>query len=301
MKTLLLGAHLSVAGGHYRAIEEGLALGCTAIQVFTKNQVRWSAKPLTASDVDIFREASRRALPPAGGLAPPGIRLVCGHGSYLYNFASPSRPLIDRSIAGLLDELRRCDQLGIPFLVVHPGSHMGAGEQTGLRAVTESLASVLERYGGRAAVCLESTAGQGTGLGYRFEQLGSVIRDLADPRIGACVDSCHIFAAGYDIRTRGGYRATIGSFMREVGLGRLKVIHLNDSLGGVGSRVDRHAHIGRGAIGKDAFRFFMRDRRLRGVAKIIETPKKLDGRDMDRVNLALLRKLAGPDGVGRRK
>jgi deoxyribonuclease-4 len=281
---LLLGAHLSIAGGCHRAVERGEDLGCTAVQIFTKNQVQWRAKPLSVSDVERFRGAF---------LPKGGVRIVCAHGSYLYNLASPSRGLAGRSVSGLLDELDRCDRLGIPYLVVHPGSHRGEGETAGVERVLRSLAAVLGRYGGGSVLCLETTAGQGSSLGWDFRQLGKIIRDAGDPRVGACFDTCHVFAAGYDIRTKTSYRSTIGRFAEEVGIERMKVIHLNDSKGGLGSRLDRHTHIGRGEIGLNAFGFILRDRRFRNVPKVIETPKMHGGREMDAKNLRVLRKLAG--------
>ena len=282
--TLLLGAHLSIAGGCHRAVERGEALGCTAVQIFTKNQVQWRAKPLTAADVERFRSVF---------LPKSGVKIVCAHGSYLYNLASPSRGLAGKSVSGVLDELDRCDRLGLPYLVIHPGSHRGEGETAGVERVVKALAAVLDRYRGGGIVCLETTAGQGSSLGWDFRQIGRIIRSIGDPRVGACLDTCHVFAAGYDIRTKMSYRSTIGRFAEEVGIDRLKVIHLNDSRGGLGSRLDRHTHIGRGEIGLDAFSFFLQDRRFKNVPKVIETPKMYKGREMDGKNLRILRKLAG--------
>jgi deoxyribonuclease-4 len=282
--TLLLGAHLSIAGGCHKAIERGDALGCTAVQIFTKNQVQWRAKPLSREDVERYRNAFH----PKGG-----VRIVCAHGSYLYNLASPSRGLVGRSIAGILDELDRCDRLGVPYLVIHPGSHRGEGEKAGMDRIAKALQAVFGGYGGGGIVCLETTAGQGSSLGWDFRQLGRIIRSVGDPRVGACIDTCHVFAAGYDIRTKRSYRSAIGRFGDEVGMDRLKVIHLNDSRGGLGSRLDRHTHIGKGEIGLDAFGFFLEDRRFRDIPKVIETPKILKGRAMDGKNLQILRKLAG--------
>jgi deoxyribonuclease-4 len=246
--------------------------------------VQWRAKPLTGQDVKRYRSVFLRK---------GGVKIVCAHGSYLYNLASSSRRLVGRSVAGLLDELDRCDRLGLPYLVIHPGSHLGEGETAGIDRVTRALAAVLNRYGGGSVVCLETTAGQGSSLGWDFRQLGKIIGSLGDPRVGACLDTCHVFAAGYDIRTKKGYRSTIGRFGEEVGIDRLKVIHLNDSRGRLGSRLDRHTHIGQGEIGLEAFGFFLEDRRFREIPKVIETPKIHEGREMDGKNLQILWELAG--------
>jgi deoxyribonuclease-4 len=265
-------------------VERGEKLGCAAVQIFTKNQVRWSAKPLTDREAARFRSAFR----------PEGtVKIVFAHGSYLHNPASPSRALSRKTVAGILDELGRCDTLGLPYLVVHPGAHLGSGETAGLERVAETLERVFERYRGGVVLCLETTAGQGSSLGWDFRHLGRAIRRVGGRRVGACLDTCHVFAAGYDIRTKNGYRSTINRFSDEVGLDSLKVIHLNDSKGGLGSRLDRHTHIGKGEIGLDAFGFFLKDRRFRGIPKVIETPKLRAGREMDAKNLKILRTLAG--------
>jgi deoxyribonuclease-4 len=280
---LLLGCHVSVAGGLYRCFSRAEELGCTAVQIFTKSQRRWEWPPLTDEAVDQYRSARDRTVV---------VRFVCAHGSYLYNFASPFRENRERSISGLIDELSRCKLLEIPLLIIHPGAHMGTGEAAGVRHIVRSLKRALQESE-RTVLCIETTAGQGTGIGWRFSHIRDIIGEVGGNRIAACIDTCHIFAAGYDICSPAAFRATIEQFDRIVGLDRVRVLHLNDSRGGLGSKVDRHDHIGEGNIGLDCFRECMLDERFTGVPKIIETPKKTDGRKMDAVNLSCLRGLAG--------
>jgi deoxyribonuclease-4 len=191
----------------------------------------------------------------------------------------------------MLDELNRCDALDIPFLIVHPGSHGGAGETAGVGRVISCIEKVLANFKGNTTLLVETTAGQGTGLGYRFEHIRDIVDGVRDRRIGACIDTCHIFAAGYDIRSGGAYRRTMREFDRIVGLAQVKAIHLNDSKGALGTRIDRHTHIGRGRIGLRAFSMIMRDSRFEHIPKILETPKKPEGRDMDSENIELLKSL----------
>lgn len=278
-----LGCHTSIAGGYHRAIERGDELGCSTIQIFTRNQVQWNAPPIKTGEVELYKEALIRY---------SSVRLVFAHGSYLLNLASPDDEIIDKSIRSILDELERCTLLGLPYLVIHPGAHKGAGDARGIQRIVNCLQTVVQSHHGNSVICIETTAGQGTSLGYRFEHIRDIVKSIGSRRIGACLDTCHIFAAGYDIRTQEACTATIEEFDEIVGLSNLKVIHLNDSKKGLGSRVDRHTHIGRGAIGIDAFRFFMQEKHLSHISKIIETPKKLDGKDMDSENLDTLRRCA---------
>jgi deoxyribonuclease-4 len=281
----LLGCHVSAAGGLHRVFERGDSLGCTAIQLFTRNQRRWDAPHLAVYEADRFRTASREH---------PAIRMVLAHGSYLLNLAADPREreeISRRSAETLLDELNRCAALGIPYLIVHPGAHGGQGEHRGIENALSRVNEVLHRFEGDTMLLVETTAGQGTGIGYRFEHIRDLIAGAE--RVGACMDTCHIFCAGYDIRTQRQYRRTIREFDRLVGIERLKALHLNDSRDALGSRIDRHAHIGRGEIGIRGFSHFMVDERLASIPKILETPKRMDGRDMDRENLELLRRLAG--------
>jgi deoxyribonuclease-4 len=278
---LLLGCHVSISGGYDRAVQKGEALGCTAIQIFTRNQLRWESKPLSGRQITDFRHA----------LEGSGVRAVCAHGSYLPNLASPDPETRKRSIESVREELGRCGSLGISFLIVHPGSHMGEGETAGVRRVVSAVNEAFERGPGFVKLLVETTAGQGTSIGYRFEHLRDIIAGVGPERAGACLDTCHVFAAGYDL-TENEYDNTLERWDRVVGLSYLHAIHLNDSKGVVGSRVDRHQHIGEGAIGIKPFARFMRDDRLVRIAKILETPKKTGRTDMDRRNMEMLVRLS---------
>jgi deoxyribonuclease-4 len=281
MKELLAGAHMSIAGGMYRALERGASAGCRTIQVFLKNSNRWAAKPLTEQDRDLFREAQERS----------AIRPVLAHDSYLINLASPDHGLYEKSVAAFIDEMRRADFLGIPYLVLHPGAHMGSGLEAAMSRVARALDRAVKEVGPSVTVLLENTAGQGSCIGHRFEHLAAILKRMADPaRAGLCLDTCHMFAAGYDIRTAKDYRKTMRDFDRVIGPGALKAIHVNDSRKGLGSRVDRHCHIGQGCIGLEAFRCLVNDRRFAGIPKILETPKGPDLEE-DRMNLKTLRSL----------
>jgi deoxyribonuclease-4 len=287
----MFGSHLSIAGGLHRAVETARAYRMTAVQLFTKNQQQWRCPPLAKPAIRAFCDACDAA----------ALSSTVSHDSYLINLASPDRLLRKKSIDLFVEEIRRCDLLGIPLLVTHPGAHMGEGEARGLRRIAASLDAVFRRTRrSTTLVCLESTAGQGTSLGWRLEHLAEVIALCKCPeRLGVCLDTAHLFAAGYDLRGR-----RYAGFLREleavVGLARVKVWHLNDSKKPLGSRVDRHAHIGLGQIGDAGFRPLVRDRRWRDVPKILETPKGAcdDGRQWDEVNLQRLMSLAGRNGRG---
>lgn len=281
-----LGAHVSIAGGYHRAVERGADLDLPVIQIFLKNQVRWVSKIPDASDFDHYDRT--RAV-------HPGLQMICAHGSYLYNFASPDDSLAGRSIESLCEELLIGARMNIPYLVIHPGSHMGDGEIIGVKRVSMRLRFVLELCASTTLICIETTAGQGSGIGYRFEHIRDIIGSVGNGELGACIDTCHIFSAGYDIRTREEYESTVDEFRKVVGFDALKVIHLNDSKGALGTRIDRHQHIGQGEIGSDGFRFLMNDKQFLSHPKIIETPKKMNGNDMDRQNIDTLLKLAGND------
>jgi len=282
-ETLLLGAHMSVAGGVYTAAERGEELGCTAIQIFTKNANRWEAKPLTDEDISKYKEE----------MAKTSITNVVAHNSYLINLCSPDKDLIKKSRNACLIELERCEALGIPALVTHPGSHMGSGEETGVKGIAASLDWLHSKFTGTTAkIALETTAGQGNHLGYTFEQIADMINFTKDSdRLVVCLDTCHIFAAGYDIRTEETYNKTIDKFDRIVGLDKLSCIHLNDSKFDFEMRKDRHEEIGEGFIGLEAFGFIMNDERLKGVPKVLETPKGDDGKSQDIIALKKLKKL----------
>ncbi len=278
-----LGAHMSIAGGCHNALTRGREVDAQAVQLFTKNASQWKAKPLTEELCSLFSSA----------LTTTGYTTadLIAHDSYLINLATGDPELRAKSQAALLEELERCDLLGIPSLVTHAGAHMGRGETVGLAELARSLDTVLAGRGGGAQVLLETNAGQGTWLCYTFEQLAEVL-DLvhAPDQIGICLDTCHIFAAGYDIRTPEGYDTTFAAFDRLIGLDKLKAIHLNDSKKGLGSRVDRHDHIGQGELGLEPFRLLLNDPRLRHLPMVLETEKDPDGAQ-DRMNLATLRGL----------
>jgi deoxyribonuclease-4 len=280
------GAHLSIAGGMHRAIEAARTLGFDSVQVFVKNQRQWRAAPLAAPDVERWH-ALRTA---------PGFGPVVAHASYLINLGSADPILHERSRDSLAEELRRCDTLGIGDLILHPGA---AGAQPADRAmlrVAQALNGIFDRNPALGTrILLETTAGQGSALGRSFEQLAQIIGRVQEPRrVGVCIDTCHVFAAGYDIRDATAYRAMVALADRTVGLARIRCWHLNDSRGDLASRLDRHEHIGRGRIGNAGFRNVLRDARFRGVPMILETPKGVDGRgvNLDLVNLGRLRALA---------
>jgi len=278
----LVGAHESIAGGVHTAFERAERATCRTLQVFTKNSNQWRAKPLSDEDIANYKTAASKST----------IRPVIAHSSYLINMCASDAGILLRSREAYLDELRRCEALGIPYLNFHPGAHMGAGEKDGILKIIESLNIAHEATPGFATMSvLETTAGMGTHLGHSFEQLRAIIDGVDRPdRVAVCIDTCHIFAAGYDLRTEASYETTMKAFDDVVGFAKLVAVHVNDSKKGLGSKLDRHEHIGKGEIGKTGFRCLVRDERLRHVPKILETPK---GEDLseDRKNLALLRKL----------
>ncbi|MCC6313205.1 MAG: deoxyribonuclease IV [Thermomicrobiales bacterium] len=279
---LELGAHMSIAGGYERAIERALRCESSAVQIFTKNQRQWRAAPIDPEAAERFRAR----------WADSGMVHLVAHNSYLINLASPDDALWEKSRLALLDELDRCDLLGVPYLVAHPGAHGGSGVDAGVARIAAALDRIhAERPEGRAVVLLETTAGQGMALGRSFEELAAIVELVADTaRIGVCFDTCHVFAAGYDLRDRLAYETTMTAFDERIGLSRIKALHLNDSQKGLGSRVDRHAHIGEGELGLAAFEFLLNDPRLAGLPGILETPKGDDDAD-DARNLATLRGL----------
>jgi len=275
---------MSIAGGAYRALEEAARRRTRAVQLFTRSTSSWAAKPLTAEEVRTFRETGARL----------GPFETAAHVCYLINLASPDRALRDRSLRTFIDEVERCEALGIPRLVFHPGAHLGAGEAAGLRTIGASVRAALRATRGCATRLLfENTAGQGTVLGHRLEQLARLLELAGEPgRTGVCLDTCHLFAAGYDFRTPEGYARLRAEIDRTVGLSRVGWFHVNDCRSELGSHVDRHAHIGRGRIGSRAFRCLLTDPAFRATPIVLETPKE---NDADRRNLALLRRLSRLD------
>jgi deoxyribonuclease IV len=277
-----LGAHMSISGGIHHALDRGLDAGCGVIQVFTQNASQWRGKAISADDALLFREKR----------AASGLQEVISHDIYLINLGAPPGEIRDKSLAGFREELMRCAGLGITRIVMHPGAHTGDGEETGLRRIIEAfdqLFPAVPEYSGK--VLLEITAGQGSNVGYSFEHLQTIIAESSFPdRFGVCFDTCHAYAAGYDIKSADGYRKTFDEFDRIIGLDRLLAFHVNDSKKGLNSRVDRHEHIGAGALGLEPFRMLMNDPRFTKIPKILETPKG-DNEEMDAVNLKTLRDL----------
>ena len=284
-KPQIFGAHMSIAGGLHRAIERGLHVGCECIQIFVRNQRQWSAKPLNQDDVRLWNASVQEA----------NMAYVVAHASYLVNLASADTVIWDKSIAALTEELERCEALGVRHLVFHPGAHGSASLSEGIRRIAEGIDQIHQRTRGlKASLLLETTAGQGSAIGHRFEHLADILEAVGTPaRLGVCVDTCHIFAAGYALSPPRAYAETIQEFERVVGVEWVKCIHVNDSKRDLGSRVDRHEHIGEGRIGLAGFRNLVNDARFFDVPKILETPKgtHTNGRDLDMVNLARLRRL----------
>jgi deoxyribonuclease IV len=288
------GAHMSIAGGCDRAVWAARTVSFETVQLFTKNNNQWNAPPLSAEHVAAFRLA----------LIETGIVCSVAHTSYLINLGSPDQALWQKSIDAMTVEVERCGLLGIADLVVHPGSHMGEGEEAGLARVARALDEVDRRTAGLpVTIDLETTAGQGTNLGYRFEHLRDILQQVKNAeRFGVCVDTCHIFAAGYSLGTLAEYDETIERLRRSVGLERVRVWHLNDSCREGGSRVDRHAGIGLGHMGLEPFRHLVNDSRFRDLPMILETPKGTeDGEDLDARNLRVLLGLVRPARSSRKR
>ncbi len=278
----MFGSHLSIAGGMHNALIQAEQYGMETVQVFTKNQQQWRCTPLGETAIADWSTHRDRLK----------FKHTVSHDSYLINLASPDDALRAKSIELFIEELRRCTLLGIPYLVTHPGAHMGEGEEAGLRRVAQALDVVHAAVAADGVItCLEITAGQGSSLGYRLEHLAEIMSQCGSPeRLGVCLDTAHLFAAGYDFRGRryAKFRKEIES---RIGVSRVKVLHLNDSKRELGSRVDRHEHIGRGTIGLEGFKPFVRDKAFAKTPKILETPKEgkcEDGREWDIVNLESL-------------
>jgi deoxyribonuclease-4 len=278
----LLGAHMSIAGGVDKSLLLGKTVDCDAIQIFTKSSRQWAAKPYTKEEIELF-DFNRKTT---------GITTVIAHDSYLLNLGSPDGTLRKRSVGAFIDELERCEILGVSNLVAHPGAHVGAGEDEGMKTIARSLDEVHKACPGyRTKVTLEITAGQGSNLGYRFEPIGNIIEATKESdRLRVCFDTEHAFAAGYDIRTKEGYERTFSEFDEMIGIEVLAAFHLNDSKKEFNSRVDRHEHIGKGHIGVEAFRLLLNDNRFWGLPMCLETPKGPDLKE-DKENLDLLRSL----------
>ncbi len=287
---LILGAHLSIAKGFDQALFNAAKAGSNAVQIFTKNANTWREKQLTELQIAAFQAAREKT----------GITEIASHTSYLINIAGADADKTAMSVEALYQELIRCTRLGIPYLVLHPGAHLGDGETAGIQRIADNLNAIFDRLPeSPTRVLLETTAGQGSALGHTFEQVAAMGDKITDPdRVGFCLDTSHVFAAGYNLADPDGYESTIGGFDAIVGLSRLHLLHVNDSKKPLGSRVDRHEHIGEGHIGPAAFARLVTDPRLSRIAKIIETPKDKNGKDADPINLTRLRRFyAGEDPV----
>lgn len=280
---MLLGAHMSIAGGVFNAFGDGKKVGCDTIQIFTKSSNQWKARPLENEEIEKFKTVQKET----------GIKPVIAHDSYLINLCSPDKAKMKMSVEAFGIELQRCRSLGIPYLVMHPGSHLGEGEEWGMKLIAENLSKLLSEDEGEggAMVLLETTAGQGSNLGYKFEQLRFMMDLIPQKdRIGVCVDTAHIYAAGYDIKSQGGFDKVLDEFDRIIGIGKLRAVHINDSKKGCGSRVDRHEQIGKGEIGIEPFRYLMNKKEFASLPMVLETPKDKDYKE-DVENLAVLRGL----------
>lgn len=276
------GAHMSITGGLEKSVERIMRVNGTALQIFSKNQRQWKSKPLEQKQIDAFLEAC----------AVWGDHPIAVHDSYLINLGSPKEDGVEKSVAAFAYELERAEQLNIPYVVMHPGAHLGSNVDEALERVAKNLdRALLESRTERVMVLLENTAGQGTTLGRSFAELAAIIQhsDNAD-RLGVCIDTCHAYAAGYDIATEEGYKATFDEFETTVGMDRLKFMHVNDSKGGLGSHLDRHDHIGQGLLGEETFARLVNDPRFIDLPMVLETPK---GEDLseDIKNLEVLRRL----------
>lgn len=262
-KTILLGAHTSISGGLYKSILEGEQIGCDTIQIFTKNSRSWFASKLNPEEIQKFKDTQKNS----------NIKIIVAHTSYLINLGSPDKEIEKKSITSLKQEFTRCELLNIPYLVLHPGAHLKSGENKCLEQIAKNLDTILKESTGKTMILLETTAGQGTNVGYKFEQLKQIL-DLANEKnkLGVCLDTCHIFSAGYDISTPEGYENVITEFKKIIGLKNLKVIHLNDSKTELNSKKDRHENIGKGKIPLKIFSLIMNDKRLKNIPKILETP-----------------------------
>ena len=278
------GAHMSTGGGVWKALQRGASIGCEVVQIFVKNNMQWFGKPYGPEDLALY----------ANELASQRLSLIFGHTGYLINLGAPACENRDRSIKALIQEIHLATDLGLPFLVLHPGAHLGTGEEAGLAQIVAGLNEVLQATRvSPVRIALENTAGQGTCLGHQLKHLAAIYDRVKQPaRLGVCLDTAHFFAAGYDIRTPKGWEAALQELDLLMGLDQILAFHLNDSKTDLGSRVDRHAGIGQGKIGREAFRHIVKDARFRDLPGCLETPKSADLHE-DVENLAILRALAG--------
>ena len=281
-KEILLGAHVSIAGGLQNAIKAGEALDCNAIQIFVHSSRSWSVKTLTQKEINLFKNAKENS----------SIKAINAHSSYLINLGAKDPKIESKSIKTLINEVLICESLDIPYLVIHPGAHVGSGEQVCIKKIAKNLDTVFDATAHKTIICLETTAGQGTNVGYTFEQIEQIISSTKHHKlIGVCIDTCHIFTAGYDLRTKKSYNDVIEHFDKIIGLNKLKVIHLNDCKSDLGAKVDRHENIGHGKIPLETFKLIMHDKRLFDIPKILETPEPADGSPIYEKDLKLLKSL----------
>ncbi len=274
---IILGAHFSISKGLDKAVYQADKYGCNALQLFTKSSQSWKEKEVSDKEIQAFETAKNKT----------GITQIASHTSYLINPATNDKKKQSKACKALLNEMIRSSMLNIPYVVLHPGAHTGIGVEKGIENIVETIKKTFDGSNKiTAKLLLETTAGQGTGIGHTFEQIADLLNKINNPHlIGVCLDTCHIFAAGYDIRTKEAYNKTMNDFDSIIGLDKLNLIHLNDSKKDLGSRVDRHQHIGEGFIGTEAFKSIINDKRLANVSKILETPKEKKGIDMDAVNI----------------
>lgn len=279
---MFFGAHMSTGGGVWKALQRGAEIGCDAVQIFVKNNMQWFGKPYAPNDLALY----------GNELAAQKVQAVFGHAGYLINLGAPASPNRENSLKSLLQEIQLATQLGVPFLVMHPGAHLGAGDQAGIAQIVAGLNEVFRATKqAPVRIALENTAGQGTCLGHQIAHLAAIFDAVDDPkRLGVCLDTAHFFAAGYDIRTPKGWDAAMAEVDKLIGLKQVLAFHLNDSKTDLGSRVDRHDHIGKGKIGKEAFRHIVNDPRLKKLPGCLETPKSKDLHE-DVENLRTLRDL----------
>jgi len=278
---MILGAHMSIAGGVDKAIERGASIDCDAIQIFVKNNNQWFAKEQTKEEIESFKKLQKKT-----------NIFVFAHTGYLINLASPKEDVYEKSMESMLGEIIRCQKLDIPYLVLHPGSHLGTGEETGIKKIIKSLNKLFkETKKSPVKVLLETTSGQGTNLGYKFEHISEIIAGISEKtRTGVCFDTCHSFSAGYDIKSKDGYKKTMEEFDKIIGIKNLLAFHINDSKFPMGQKKDRHEHIGQGFLGLEAFENILNDKRFKNIPMVLETPKDEDLKE-DVENLKTLRSL----------
>lgn len=260
---ILVGAHISTAGGLNKAIERAESIGCTTMQIFTKNNKSWFGKKITKEEEERFKEILKKS----------NLSKIMAHSSYLINLASSNEEVESKSVTALKHELHRCEQLEIPYLIFHPGSHTGQGEEKGIKQVTKNINKVLSSANGKTKLLLETMAGQGTSIAHTLEQIKTIIKNLENKKlVGICLDTCHMFAAGYDFSSEKAYTETINKWIKGVGIRKINAIHLNDSKTELGSKKDRHENLGLGYIPKKIFKLIMKDERLKHIPKVLETP-----------------------------